>query len=352
MSGDSSSSKTEQPTPKKIRDAREKGQVAKSKEVVSLVLLLAIMGCFWLFSESMYLRVRALFELPQRYASLPLDQVIFPALMDALMAASVILAPILVTTFLFAIIANVAQTGGVFSGESIKPKLQNISFVNGFKKIFSPQNALEFVKSIIKIAVLSYMAWYVLKSDMQVLMNIPECGAECALYISGSMLMKLILYCLGVFIFLAGADFGLERFMYFKKLMMSIDEVRREYKETEGSPEIKGRRKELHRELMNEEVVKKRVTQSDVLITNPTHFAVGIRYDQELSQLPFIMIKGEMKLAEKIKGIAKKADVPIVENIPLARALYAKLEIDEKITEEFVEPVADVIRWLRDQSDA
>jgi len=351
MSGDSSSSKTEPPTPKKIRDSRKKGQVAKSKEVVSLLLLLSVTGCFWLFSESMLLRIKALFILPSRYVDMPLEHLIVSSLMDALSSAGMILAPILIVVFIFAIFSNAVQTGWVFSGEPVKPKIQNISFVNGFKKIFSPQNAMEFVKSIIKIVMLSYVAWYVLKNDMQLLMDIPNCGAQCALYITGSMMMKLILYCLGAFVFLAGADFALERYLYFKKLRMSVDEVRREYKETEGNPEIKGRRKELHRELMNEEAVIKRVAQSDVLVTNPTHFAVGIRYDQKLSQLPFVTIKGEMFLALKLRRIAEKRGIPIVENVKLARALYAKIDIDKKITSEFVEPIADIIKWLREQDD-
>ena len=350
MSGESGGSKTEPPTPKKIRDARNRGQVAKSKEIVSLVLLLAIMGCFWLFGSSMLTDLKALFDLPGRYGEMPLQQLIVPALVDVLLSAGRILAAILITVFIFAIIANVAQTGWVFSNEPLKPKMDNISFVNGFKKIFSPQNALEFAKSLIKIIALSYVAWHVLITDMPLLMQIPTCGGECALYISGMVVTKLILYCLGAFVFLAGVDFFLERYLYFKKLRMSIDEVRREYKETEGSPEIKGRRKELHREIMSEEGVAKRVAQADVLVTNPVHFAVGLRYDQSLSQLPFVTIKGEMLLARKIRRIAEKNAIPIVENIPLARALYEKLDIDQKITEEFVEPVADIIRWLREQS--
>lgn len=349
MSDSGSSSKTEPPTPKKIRDSREKGQVAKSKEVVSLILLLSITGCFWLFSDMMFVRIKTLFHLPARYADKPFDSIIFPVLIEFLISGGLILAPILVCVLIFAVVANIAQTGWVFSGEPIKPKIENISFVNGAKKIFSPQNAMEFVKSVIKIVVLSLVAWYVLKNNMQLLMQIPHCGAECAILITGSLMMKLVLYCLGAFVFLAGADFGLERYLYFKNLKMSIDEVRREYKETEGSPEIKGRRKELHRELMNEQVVKKRVSQADVLITNPIHYAVGIRYDQTLSQLPFVTIKGEMILARKLRKIAEAQGVPVIENVKLARALYAKLDIDDKITEEFVEPIADVIRWVREQ---
>lgn len=352
MSGnDSSSSKTEPATPKKIRDSRKKGQVAKSKEVVSLLLLLSVTGCFWLFGDDMLIRISLLFGLPSRYADMPIDKLIMPALVEASSNAALVIAPILIVVFLFAIIANVGQTGWVYSGEPIKPKIQNISFINGFKKIFSPQNAMEFFKSIIKILLLSYVSWYVLRDNLPLLMSIPVCGAECALHIVGSLMMELILYCLGAFVFLAGADFALERFLYFKKLRMSIDEVRREYKETEGNPEIKGKRKELHHELINEEVIEKRVTQSDVLVTNPTHYAVGIRYDQKLSQLPFVTIKGEFFLAQKLRKIAEKHDIPIVQNVKLARALYAKINMDEKITAEFVEPIADIIRWLREQDD-
>ncbi|WP_226648315.1 type III secretion system export apparatus subunit SctU [Microbulbifer variabilis] len=343
------SSKTEPPTPKKIRDAREKGQVAKSKEVVSLVLLVSVAGYFWLFGEDIFLRIKNLFHDPSRYIDLPLRQLFLNASIEAFYIAFSILAPILAVVFVFAIVSNVMQTGWIFSSETIIPKFEKIGLINGAKKIFSAQNAMEFIKSLIKIIVLTYVAWYVLKDNIQLLMQIPVCGAECAIYITGSLMMKLILYCLAAFVFLAGADFGLERFLYFKKLRMSIDEVRREYKDTEGNPEIKGRRKEIHRELMSEEVVKKRVSQADVLITNPVHFAVGIRYDQQLSLLPFVTIKGEMIFAKKLRNLAIKNGIPIVENVPLARSLYAKIDLDQKITDEFVEPVADIIRWLRSQ---
>ena len=124
---DSSSSKTEPPTPKKIRDSRKKGQVAKSKEVVSLFLLLSVSACFWLFSESMLIRIKALFDLPRRYAEMPLDQLIIPALFDALTGASLILAPILFVVFLMGIFSNIVQSGWIFSGEPVKPKITNIS---------------------------------------------------------------------------------------------------------------------------------------------------------------------------------------------------------------------------------
>lgn len=344
------SQKTEQPTPKKLRDARKKGQVAKSKEIVSLVMLLSITGCFWFFGDNMLEQMKQLFQLPSRYMFTPWDDLVAPVFFDLLSLTAQILAPIIITTFVFGIISNAGQIGWLLSFEPIKLSLKKISIVQGAKKIFSTKNLMEFVKSVVKIVVLSYTAWYVLEKNMLLILQVPHCGAECALSITASLVMKLILYCLGVFIFLASADYALERFLHFKKLKMSKDEVKREYKDTEGSPEVKGRRKELHRELMNEEAMVKRVEQADVVITNPVHFAVCIRYDDKISKLPFVTMKGEFLLAQKIKKLAEARQIPIVENVPLARALYAQIDIDQTITASFIEPVADIIRWLRTRS--
>ncbi|NVK57428.1 MAG: type III secretion system export apparatus subunit SctU [Alteromonadaceae bacterium] len=344
-----SSNKTEPPTPKKIRDAREKGQVAKSKEMVSLILLVAITTCIWFDGANMLAQIKTLFEIPLRYSHLPIEQIAVPALIDVGWQTLRIISPILFVTFIFAIIANIVQVGWLFSVESIKFNIEKISLIQGTKKIFSAQNVMEFMKSIIKIVVLCIAAWYVLKNNMLLLMQLPECGAECALYVTASLIMRLIVYCLGAFVFLAGADYGLERYLHFKKLRMSVDEVRREYKDTEGNPEIKGKRKELHREMLDDEAITKRVTSADVVVTNPTHFAVCIRYDTNLAPLPFMTMKGEHLLAKKIRRIAEAHQIPIVENVPLARSLYAEIDIDRKITAQFVEPVAEIIRWLQHQ---
>lgn len=343
MSGE----KTEKPTPKKRRDAKKKGQVAKSKEVVSLALLLTIAGYFWLFGDFVLAQLLVLFELPQTYYFRPLDANVTSVFVDFVVVSGKLLAPLLGLVFVVGIVSNVAQTGWVFSGEAIKPEIKKIDPVQGAKKIFSLKNLMEFFKSLTKIIVLGLTAYYIFHTELNTLFGIPHCGVSCAMSLTGSLVMKLIFYCLGVFIFLAGADFALEQYLHTKQLKMSKDEVKREYKESEGSPEIKGKRKQLHQELMNE-TVKKQVAQTDFVVTNPIRLAVGIRYDKEFAPLPIVTIKGEHINAKRIREEAIRQGVPIIEKKYLARALYAELEMDDFITADFIEPIAEIIKWVRD----
>lgn len=346
-----SEEKTEKPTPKKIRDSRKKGQVAKSKEIVSLAVLLAVFVYFLMFGESLINELSILFDLPGKFMALDFNSVIPGALYQILFTMLRILAPLLILVFFVGIISNLIQTGFIFSGEPIKPSLKKINPVEGMKKIFAIKNLMEFFKSIIKILLLGYTAYYIIRNDLNDLLYIPYCGAECALSLTGSMVMKMILYCLVVFIFLAAADFALEKQQHIKKLKMSKDEVKREYKQMEGSPEIKGKRKEIHREIMEEDVDLK-VLQADVVVTNPTRIAIGIRYRSEEAALPWVTVKGEFKLAQKIREIAEENDIPIVRRQHLARSMYAELEPGEYISADFIEPVAEVLKWLRDFQQA
>lgn len=344
------SEKTEQPTPKKLKDAKKDGQVAKSKEIVSLAMLLAVMGYFYIFGTVLLEQIMTLFSLPthfyDRVDNHTFNKTIGQILLLFLLQTMKMLAPLLSIVFLTGIISNLVQSGWIMSAKPIKPELKKISPKEGAKKIFSFKNLMEFIKSLIKIIVLSYTAYFILTNEMKTLMAIPHCGAACAFTLSGSLVFKLILYCLGVFIFLAAADYLLEMKQHKKQLMMSHDEVKREYKEMEGSPEIKGRRKQLHQELM-EEQVEARVKSSDVIVTNPTRIAVGLKYDATAAPLPYVTIKGELLSAKKIRTIAEKHGVPVIRQKYLARGLFAKVEMDNFITEEYIEAVADIIRFVR-----
>lgn len=342
MSGE----KTEKPTPKKRRDAKKKGQVAKSKEVVSLALLLSIAGYFWIFGDYVLAQLLILFELPQAYFFKPLDSSVSAVFMDFVVVSGKLLAPLLGLVFVVGIVSNVAQTGWVFSGETIKPEIKKIDPVQGAKKIFSLKNLMEFFKSVTKILVLGLTSYYIFHNDLNSLFGIPHCGVTCAMTLTGSLVMKLIFYCLGVFLFLAGADYALEQYMHTKQLKMSKDEVKREYKESEGSPEIKGKRKQLHQELMSE-TVKKKVAETDFVVTNPVRLAIGIRYDKDVAPLPQITIKGEHLNAKKIRDEANRQGIPIIEKKYLARAMYAELDMDDFITADFIEPIAEIIKWVR-----
>ncbi|RJG42795.1 type III secretion system export apparatus subunit SctU [Motilimonas pumila] len=344
------SEKTEKPTQKKLRDAKAKGQVAKSKEIVSLATLLAVFAYFWLFGHDMLKDVAALFDISTLYYERGFAEAAKEIMMVFVIAMMEMLLPLLLLVFVVAIVANLAQSGLIFSAESIKPELKKINPAEGVKKIFSIKNLLEFVKSVIKIAMLGYTAYFIIEKELNNLMFIPYCGAGCALSMSASMVMTMILYCLGVFVFLAAADYLMEKHQHIKQLKMSMDEIKREYKETEGSPEIKGKRKQIHQEMMNEEI-ETNVKNADVVVTNPTRIAVAIRYDGTEAPLPWVTAKGEFMMAQKIRKLAEKHNVPIVRRKYLARGMFATLEPGEFITSEFIEPVAEVLKWLRDVNE-
>ncbi len=341
------SEKTEKPTPKKLKDARAKGQVAKSKEIVSLAMLLAVFGYFWIFGESLLHEFANLLDLPGLYMQRDFEDIYKEAILHISIAMMTMLAPLLSIVFLTGIISNLAQSGLLFSGEPVKPDLKKINPVEGAKKIFSIKNLLEFAKSVIKILMLGFTAYYIIRTDLNNLLFIPLCGVSCVFTLSASMVMKMILYCLGVFVFLAAADYLMEKHQHIKQLKMSMEEIKREYKEMEGSPEIKGKRKQLHQEMMNESI-ERNVKNSDVIITNPTRIAVGIRYQGSEAPLPWVTVKGEFMMAQKIRKLAEKHGVPIVRRKYLARGMFATLEPGEFISSDFIQPVAEVLNWLKD----
>lgn len=340
------SEKTEQPTPKRLRDAKKDGQVAKSKEVVSLLLLLGILGYCKLFTQEMLAAIITLIDLPNvLYAQFSQELNVSAVLGIFMQQFLLFLMPLLGLVFLIAIASNLMQTGLIFSAKPITPELKKISPAQGFKKIFCMKNLLELVKSLVKIIVLSATVYYLLRTQMATLLKIPHCGVTCTLTLAGDLVFQLIAYCLAVFVVLAILDWLMEVKQHKKQLMMSMDEVKREYKEIEGSSEIKGRRKQLHQELMNEQV-KERVEKSDVIVVNPTHIAIGLRYRKEAGALPQVTIKGELANAKRIRQYAEQYHVPIVREVPLARAMYAQLDMDEFIDEAFFEPVAEVLRYI------
>lgn len=341
------SEKTEQPTPKRLRESKEKGQVAKSKEIVSLSMLLGILAYFGIFGDSLLNDIIGLFQMPTFYYDRDFKTIAFEFCIKIMTMMMSILAPMLAIVFVVGVVSNIAQTGWILSSEPIKPSLKKINPAEGLKKIFNIKNLVEFLKSITKILMLGFTAYYVIEKNLGTMLYIPVCGASCALKLSAAMVMDMILYCLGVFVFLAIGDFLFERYQHTKQLMMSMDEIKREYKESEGSPEIKGKRKQLHRELMDE-VIEEKVSNSDLVVVNPTRIAVGIRYDSKVAPLPWVTVKGDFLMAKKIRRMAEKHDIPIVQRKYLARGMFAELEPDEFITAEFIEPVAEVLKWVRD----
>ncbi|MBV8191978.1 MAG: type III secretion system export apparatus subunit SctU [Alphaproteobacteria bacterium] len=348
------SEKTEPPTPKKQREAREKGQVAKSRDLVQAVLFLALLGVLLGNSGTVTDLFGKLILLPADLYSLPFPVALREFGLSAIDIALVISAPVIGATIIAAIAGNVLQTGFLLAAKALKPDLGKLNPGAQLKNMFSAKSLIEFAKSLVKIIVLTTILYVVVRGGMRDLLYSVTCGLYCVLGVAGRMLNQVVITAGGVFLIVAAADYFLQRSQHMKQLRMSKDEVKREYKEMEGEPLIKSKRKQLHQEIMMEDT-RQRVRQSSVLITNPTEIAVAIHYDSEKTPLPVVIAKGEGLLARRMMQIAREEGIPILENIPLARSLHYDAPVDQYIPSSLIEPVAEVLRWvqsLKDEADA
>ncbi|EJN8560793.1 SctU family type III secretion system export apparatus subunit VscU [Vibrio alginolyticus] len=340
-----SAEKTEQPTAKKLRDARQKGQVAKSQEIVSSALILALIIVLFAFADYYMSHISALILLPSKLAYQGFQDALVDVAIAIAKEIAYLLAPIILVAALVVIFSNMGQFGFLFSGESVKPDIKKINPVEGAKRIFSLKSVIEFIKSILKVSLLSCIIWVTLRANINALMQIPTCGLECVPTITGVMIKQLMIISSVGFIVIAAADFAYQKFDHTKKLKMSKDEVKREYKEMEGSPEIKSKRRQLHQELQASNQ-RENVKRSNVLVTNPKHIAVGLYYKKGETPLPVITLMETDAVAKRMVAIAKEEGVPVMQKVPLARALYADGNVDQYIPSDLIEATAEVLRWL------
>lgn len=339
-----SAEKTEEPTPKKLRDARQKGQVAKSKEVSGTFGLIAVLALLWAMSDDYISGIIEMVILPSTVYNEPFEEAFKIVTHGILERTMELLIPLVAVAVFAAIAGNVMQFGLLFAPEGIKPDIKKISPIGGLKKIFALKNLIEFFKSVIKIIFLSFVVYYVIYSSLGDMVNMPYCGRDCILPVTGHLLKKLLLYAIIAFVIIAVLDYLFERYNFMKQNRMAKDEVKREHKESEGSPEIKGKRKEIHQEILNQ---AENTGKSDVVIKNPTHLAIGLRYRHGKTPLPMVTVKGRGGHARFIIKIAEKEGIPILENVPLAHALF-HLNITDFIPGDLIEPVAEVFRWVQE----
>jgi type III secretion protein U len=340
----SSAEKTEQPTPKKLSDARKKGEVAKSKEVSSTFGFISVIALLWYMSDTYIITIQEMVLLPTTVYTEPFYKALDVVIHGILQKTIELILPLVVVAMVAAILGNVIQFGFLFAAESIKPDIKKINPISGFKKIFSMKNLVEFIKSIIKILFLSYVVYDVLYTSMGDMVHLPHCGTSCMLPMTGSLLKKLLLYAALAFIIISVVDYLFERFNFMKQNRMSKDEVKREYKENDGNPEIKQKRKQIHQEMVNS---AENTKQSDVVIKNPTHLAIGLRYRENITPLPVVTVKGRGGNAKFIVNIAEQKGIPVLENVPLAHALF-HLDVTDFIPSDLIEPVAEVFRWVQE----
>lgn len=344
----SAGEKTEQATQKRKREAREKGQVFKSKEMITALSLAAMFGALSIFGEQIVENVKTLlryFFSEQDVTSKFTITTASRAMSDAILQLLIILAPVLIAALVCALVFNVLQVGFIFSTKAMAPKMERISMGAGFKRIFSKRTLMELLKSLIKIAILGTVAYSEYERYMD---NYPSLMTENIEFsitafvdILFSVAFKLSL-ALAIF---TPFDYMFQRWKHNKDLMMTKQEIRDEYKLTEGNPQIKGKISQKQRQMSRMRMVQA-IQNADVVITNPTHYAIALSYKEEDNKAPLVIAKGKDYLAQKIKEKAKESRIEIVENKSLARSLYFFCEIGDEVPEDLYKAVAEVLAYV------
>ena len=349
---ESSGEKTEMPTPKKLRDARQKGQVCTSKDITSTAILVV------LFAVLAWMGMALMDDMEQliKFLSGRIAENDAMAVMESSKMAAILICKhsfiFVVVAAVIGIVGNVAQIGFLFTFEPIIPKMEKLNPVEGAKKIFSMKNLFEFLKNVVKVCFLGYLLYKIIWASVPELLTMCYGTTDDIFPCLKLMLKRLAVYTAFGYIVIAIVDRIFQGRNFTKQMMMTKDEVKREYKEMEGSAEIKQAQRQFRDEILNGPEPAKAAKQSDVVVTNPTRLAVGIRFKAEESPLPRICAMGSGRIAKIIRETALAEGIPIMEDKPLARALYAKGKIEDFIPDSLIEPVAEVLKWAKQIQDA
>lgn len=337
--------KTEEPTGKKREDAKKKGQVARSQELNTAAVLL--IGFFVLMVLWKYIYGNIAGYTTYIFSHLG-DEVTIEFLMKSLIDIMVLLAqtamPVMFAVLIAGLGINLYQVGITISTEKIEPKLDNLNPINGFGRIFSKRSLVELFKSLFKIAIIGFFLYRYLREQVGHIPDFMFYDLEQSLVEFADIIFMLAFQIIAVIIVLAVLDYAYQQWQTTQDLMMTKQEVKDEMKQTEGDPQIKGKIKQKQREMAMRRMMQE-VPKADVIITNPTHFAVALMYHKGMIA-PVVLAKGQDKVAQRIKEIAADYKIPIVENKPLARALYAAVEIGGIVPRELYQAVAEVLAYV------
>lgn len=341
------SEKTEQPTAKKLREAREKGDVAKSKDFTQTVLVVALFAYILASGSRLVDKLGQLMLLPFAYLNQDFQAALNNLLDEFFSEAVQMMLPFLLIVLVLGIFVEAMQTGMLISFKSLMPSAKKLNVAANAKNMFSKKNLVEFFKSLFKIGVITWVLYDLILGYLPTLMLLPYKDIEVLGAVFGEILKTLIIHTGLAYMVVSLADLLWQRHQYTKNLMMSKDEVKQEYKGMEGDPHIKSQRKHLHMELMHNDATDK-ARQATVLVTNPTHYAIALNYQEGETPLPLVMAKGEGALAQHMIDAARAAGVPVMQNIPLAHALFDTAQVNQYIPSDLIEPVAAVLRLITD----
>ncbi len=340
--------KTEEPTPRKLQKAREEGNVSVSKEISS-VMLMSIAVMTLVFSGGyMYGRLERMFQTFFSTAGQPIDnqEHALSYLEMAIRFGLDIITPIMIMLLVTALLVNIVQTGGAVSAKAIRPKGSKINPINGIKRIFSMKGFVELVKGFAKLIIVGFVIYFTVRSDINQFLSLAIMPMGYTLPHAGSYVLVFLTRILSALFILSILDVIYQRFQHRKDLRMTKQEVKDEYKQMEGDPHIKGKRRSLAMAMRRQKRLDHAILGSDVVVTNPIHYAVALQYDPEYNEAPIVMAKGQRKKALRIRELAEHYGIPIVENKPVAQALFATAEEDQFIPVELYKAVAEILAYV------
>lgn len=347
MSAQQSGEKTEKATPKRKREAREKGQIFKSVEVITAFSLIVMFGALSIFGGDMATGIQRMMrsffsaDIPDVVDATAATQVLTNAVLMFLQ----IVAPILIAALMCGVVFNLVQVGFAFSTKAMAPKMEKISMIAGFKRIFSKRTLIELAKSLIKIVLLGWVAYSEYQTRMKTFPSLMGQDLKYAIAAAMDILIS-VAFKLGLaFAIFAPFDYMYQRWKHNKDLMMTKQEIREEYKLTEGNPQTKSRISQKQRQMSRMRMIQA-VKEADVVITNPTHYAVALSYKEGKNKAPVVIAKGKDFLAQKIKERARELSIEIVENRPVAQALYFFCEVGDEVPEDLYKAVAEILAYV------
>ncbi len=335
--------KTEEPTQKKLQDAREEGQVVKSELIIKGAQLMTITLWLWMQGPKLVIALQDTFGRTIDYVLLPLNQALWRVLTQCIEVLLHFVGSLITVVFFTTVLSGVLQTGFLFALKKLIPKMDALNPINNIKNIFSVKKIYGLFRTLLMICLLALVFFHIFRTYSRSFLYLPACGVDCALPLIGRLAAWLFVCLIAFYIVFAGIDYFFERYQLRKQLRMSKHDVRQEYKDIESNPEMKGRIRGLHNEMQQEDTAS-RVQQSNAVVRNPTHLAVCLYYEPEETPLPMVIEKGAGLMAEKIIQLAERFKIPILENVPLARRLMADTKIGDYIPEALFEPVAEVLR--------
>lgn len=350
FANDEGGEKTEEPTAKKITDSRKEGQVAKSKEVQNAASLLMLFICLKLFIGFVGSRFLEAFPSFWRYmddcvkngfAARYAENIVLKTIGYFIITA----APFMLIAFVVDFMVQRVQITWMVTAKPLQPKFNKMNPISGFKRIFSLNSLFELLISIVKIVVFSAVSYSVIKDNLGILVSAYSLNLQDGLSVLFDIIMKLGIKISMVYLVIAAADWVYRKWKHKKDLRMTKQEVKDEYKNQEGDPKVKSQQRQRMQQASRRRMMQS-IPDADVVITNPTHFAVALKYDNTMSQAPVVVAKGADYLAFKIKEIASENNVEIVENKPLARMLYSNVEVGSEIPAELYQSVAEVLAYV------